>query len=124
MIYSCCCLLMARKNTGLAFCICLSFEWAFALLPYLALREPNTEFSGKRMRFSNSCLTGVALTIGAVILVAYGLEWRGNFVQQWQTKLHPCHELGFLPTLPIVSRALRDDMTRRGLKIPVVLAEH
>jgi len=63
-------------------------------------------------------LTGVALTIGAVILVAYGL---GNGIGKFcpavaNQPLHPCHELGFLPTLPIVSRALRDDMTRRGLK--------
>jgi len=31
----------------------VSLSGRFALLPYLALREPNTEFSGKRMRFSN-----------------------------------------------------------------------
>jgi len=62
-------------------------EWA--LLSYMALREPNTEFSGKKNAFlklldsldwcctDNRCGHFGCLWLG---------EWRlGNFVQQWQT---------------------------------------
>ncbi|HCF26169.1 MAG TPA: DUF2834 domain-containing protein, partial [Cyanobacteria bacterium UBA11049] len=62
---------------------------AFALLPYLALREPNPKFRGTKnifLKVLDSRLTGVALSIGALALVVYGLngDW-GDFVQQWQT---------------------------------------
>ncbi|MEH2416259.1 DUF2834 domain-containing protein [Nostoc sp.] len=63
---------------------------AFALLPYLALREPNNNFVGKKnalLKLLDSRVTGVVLTVATVILVAYGLtagDW-DSFVQQWQT---------------------------------------
>lgn len=97
---------------------------AFALLPYLALREPNTEFSGKKnafLKLLDSRLTGVALTIGAVILVAYGLgngDW-GNFVQQWQnSRFIHVMSLDFCLLCLLFPALLGDDMTRRGLKNP------
>ena len=97
---------------------------AFALLPYLALREPSIEFPGKKNAFLlllDSRLTGVVLTIGAVILVAYGLgngDW-GNFVQQWQTSrfIHVM-SLDFCLLCLLFPALLGDDMGRRGLKNP------
>jgi hypothetical protein len=97
---------------------------AFALLPYLALREPSTEFPGKKngfLKLLDSRLTGVALTIGATILVVYGLrngDW-GNFVQQWQTSrfIHVM-SLDFCLLCLLFPALLGDDMARRGLKNP------
>lgn len=92
---------------------------AFALLPYLALREPNTQFSGEKnilIKFLDSRWTGIILTIGAAILVGYGIgqgDW-SDFVHQWQTSRFInvmicdfCLLCVLFPTL------LRDDMTRR-----------
>lgn len=97
---------------------------AFALLPYLALREPSTEFlQGKNafLKLLDSRLTGVALTIGTVILVGYGLlngDW-GNFIQQWQTSRF-IHVMSwdFCLLCLLFPALLGDDMARRGLKNP------
>ncbi|WP_414578795.1 DUF2834 domain-containing protein [Anabaena sp. CCY 9402-a] len=93
---------------------------AFAVLPYLALREPNPQFTGKKnalIKLLDSRVTGVFLALAAAILVTYGLrsgDW-SNFIQQWQTSrfIHvmslDCCLLSLLfPAL------LRDDMARRG----------
>ncbi|WP_017653067.1 hypothetical protein [Fortiea contorta] len=93
---------------------------AFAILPYLALREPNQQFVGKKnilLKLLDSRVTGVALSIGAAIIIAYGFrggDW-GNFAQQWQTSrfihvmsLDFCLLSGLFPAL------LGDDMARRG----------
>ncbi|AHJ30510.1 DUF2834 domain-containing protein [Nodularia spumigena CS-584] len=94
---------------------------AFALLPYLALREPNQEFSGEKnfwLKLLDSRITGLILTIGAAILVAYGLQgdW-GNFVQQWQTSrfIHVM-SLDFCVLSLLFPALLGDDMARRGMK--------
>lgn len=97
---------------------------AFALLPYLALREPSTEFPGEKnalLKLLDSRLTGVILTIGAIILVAYGLlngDW-ADFVQQWQTSrfIHVM-SLDFCLLCLLFPALLGDDMARRGLKNP------
>ncbi|MBK1989965.1 DUF2834 domain-containing protein [Sphaerospermopsis aphanizomenoides BCCUSP55] len=94
---------------------------AFALLPYLALREPNPEFVGKKnlfLQIFDSRITGILLTLGAVVLVAYSFQgdW-GNFVQQWQTSrfIHVM-SLDFWMLSLLFSTLLGDDMTRRGWK--------
>ncbi|MDB9375696.1 DUF2834 domain-containing protein [Nodularia sphaerocarpa] len=94
---------------------------AFALLPYLALREPNQEFSGNKnlwLKLLDSRITGLILTIGAVILVAYGLQgdW-GDFVQQWETSrfIHVM-SLDFCVLSLLFPALLGDDMARRGMK--------
>ncbi|WP_414551134.1 DUF2834 domain-containing protein [Anabaena sp. CCY 0017] len=94
---------------------------AFALLPYLALREPNLEFSGNKnlwLKLLDSRITGFILTIGAAILVASGLQgdW-GNFVQQWQTSrfIHVM-SLDFCLLSLLFPALLGDDMARRGMK--------
>lgn len=97
---------------------------AFALLPYLALRETNTEFVGSKNAFLSlldSRLTGIALTIGTVVLLAYGLKdgnWQ-DFIQQWQSSrfIHVM-SLDFCLLCLLFPTLLRDDMARRGLKNP------
>lgn len=94
---------------------------AFALLPYLALRQPNPTFPGPKNAFIkllDARLTGVVLSIGAIALVAYGIgkgDW-ADFIQQWQTSrfihvmsLDFCLLCGLFPAL------LGDDMARRGM---------
>ncbi|MBH8563296.1 DUF2834 domain-containing protein [Nostoc sp. CENA67] len=94
---------------------------AFALLPYLALREPNQQFIGKKnalLKLLDSRVTGFVLTIASVILVAFGLQgdW-GNFVQQWQTNrfIHVM-SLDFCLLCLLFSALITDDMARRGWK--------
>ncbi|MBW4638735.1 MAG: DUF2834 domain-containing protein [Gloeocapsa sp. UFS-A4-WI-NPMV-4B04] len=95
---------------------------AFALLPYLALREPNSKFVGTKnifLKILDSRLTGVLLTVGTLILVAYGLingDW-GNFVQQWQTsRFVNVMSLDFCLLCLSFPALLGDDMARRNLQ--------
>ncbi len=95
---------------------------AFALLPYLALREPNPEFSGTKnvfLKILDSRFTAILLTLGAVALVALGLtkgDW-SDFIQQWQTSrfIHVM-SLDFCMLSLLFPALLADDMTRRGMQ--------
>ena len=126
MIYSCLLFIDGREQKIPAWPFAtVSFAvGAFALLPYLALREPNTEFVGKKnafLKLLDSRLTGVALTIGTIILVSYGLlngDW-GDFVQQWQTSrfIHVM-SLDFCLLCLLFPALLGDDMARRHMKSP------
>ncbi len=95
---------------------------AFALLPYLALRQPNSSFVGKKnwlIKLLDSRLLAIGVAIATISLVIYGIT-QGNwqeFVSQWQTSrfihvmsLDFCLLCSLFPTL------LGDDMARRGLK--------
>lgn len=93
---------------------------AFALLPYLALREPNPEFFGHKnifLKILDSRFTGIFLTLAAVGLVAFGLtkgDW-SDFIRQWQTSrfIHVM-SLDFCMLCLLFSALLGDDMARRG----------
>ncbi|UBF28393.1 DUF2834 domain-containing protein [Kovacikia minuta CCNUW1] len=95
---------------------------AFALLPYLALREPNPSFSGRKnwfIKLLDSRWFGIALAFGAIGLVVYGFS-QGNwadFVQQWRTSrfIHVM-SLDFCLLCLLFPSLLGDDMARRGLK--------
>jgi hypothetical protein len=97
---------------------------AFALLPYLALREPNNQFLGKKnilLKLLDSRVNGVVLTLATVILVVYGLrggDW-SSFVQQWQTsRFINVMSLDFSLLCLLFPALLGDDMARRGWKNP------
>jgi hypothetical protein len=97
---------------------------AFALLPYLALREPNNKFVGKKntlLKLLDSRVTGVVLTVATVLLVVYGLtggDW-DNFVQQWQTnRFINVMSLDFCLLCLLFPALLGDDMARRVWKNP------
>ncbi|MEG3989727.1 DUF2834 domain-containing protein [Microcoleus sp. S28C3] len=95
---------------------------AFALLPYLALREPNPEFPGHKnifLKILDSRFTGIFLTLAAVGLVAFGLtkgDW-SDFIEQWQTSrfIH-VSSLDFCMLCLLFPALLGDDMARRGMQ--------
>ncbi len=97
---------------------------AFALLPYLALRQPNREFTGSKdifLKVQDSRWQGIALTLGTFALLSFGLlkgDW-GDFFQQWQTSrfIHVM-SLDFCLLCLLFPALLGDDMARRGLKNP------
>lgn len=95
---------------------------AFALLPYLALRQPNPDWQGEKnllLKILDSPVTGIALTVGTIVLLSFGLlygNW-ADFIQQWQTSrfihvmsLDFCILCLFFPVL------IKDDLVRRGIK--------
>jgi hypothetical protein len=95
---------------------------AFALLPYLALREPNQEFHGKKnlfLKILDSRWLGLLLTIGAGSLFVYGLlggNW-ADYIQQFQTnRFVHVMSLDFCLLWLIFPALLGDDMARRGIK--------
>ncbi|MGB7440217.1 MAG: DUF2834 domain-containing protein [Coleofasciculaceae cyanobacterium] len=95
---------------------------AFALLPYLGLRQPNPKFTGSKsnlISFLDSRWLGVALTFAALVLLGFGLlngNW-GDFIQQWQTSrfIHVM-SLDFCLLCLLFPTLLGDDMARRGVK--------
>ncbi len=95
---------------------------AFALIPYLALREPNGTFVGQKnwwLKIMDSRWTGGIVAIAILTLLFYGLtngDWN-DFVQQWQTSrfIHVM-SLDFCLLCLLFPVLLKDDMTRRGLK--------
>ncbi|QDL07968.1 DUF2834 domain-containing protein [Brasilonema octagenarum UFV-E1] len=124
MIYSCLVFIdgRAQKMPAWPFASISFGVGAFALLPYLALREPNQKFPGSKnafLKILDSRLTGIALTVATVILIAYGVgqgNW-GNFVQQWQTSrfIHVM-SLDFCLLCLLFPALLGDDMARRDIK--------
>ncbi len=93
---------------------------AFALLPYLFLRETNQKFVGQKnvlLKLLDSRLTGIILTVTAAILVAYGVQggdWV-DFIQQWHTNrfIHVM-SLDFCLLSLLFPALLVDDMARRN----------
>lgn len=124
MLYACVLLSDGRRQRLPAWVFVLgSFAvGAFALLPYLALRQPNPSFSGKKtliLKLVDSRWLGIGLALGAIGLVTYGVT-QGNwsaFVQQWQTSrfIHVM-SLDFCLLCLLFSTVLGDDMARRGLR--------
>lgn len=99
---------------------------AFALIPYLALRESNPNFVGKKnifLKILDSRITGIVLLTGAIALASYGLQqgnW-GDFIQQWQSRrfIHVM-SLDFCMLCLLFPTLLSDDMTRREMKNPIL----
>ncbi|TVQ12306.1 MAG: DUF2834 domain-containing protein [Leptolyngbya sp. DLM2.Bin27] len=104
---------------------------AFALLPYLGLRQPNPSFSGPSfsgaqgllLRLLESRWLGALLGAGAIALAAFALskgDWP-DFWQQWQTSrfIHVM-SLDFVALWLLFPALLKDDMARRGLSQPWV----
>ncbi|HAX76536.1 MAG TPA: DUF2834 domain-containing protein [Cyanobacteria bacterium UBA11372] len=128
MIYACVLLADGRGQklpawlfTGLSFGV-----GAFAILPYLGLREPNRGFVGSKnitLKILDSRFTGFILTLVTVGLVAYGLRdgnW-GDFIQQWRSdRFIHVMSLDFCLLCLIFPALLGDDMARRGMKNPLV----
>jgi len=93
---------------------------AFAILPYLALRTPNSEFTGQKTRLLqvlDSRWLGLGVTIAALLLLGYGSiqgDW-AEFVAQWKTsRLIHVMSLDFCLLCGLFPLVLKDDMARRG----------
>lgn len=98
---------------------------AFAILPYLALRENSATFDTSKstlLKVLDSVWTGRLLFLSAIALLSYGLfngslaaNW-SDFVGQWQTSrfIHVM-SLDFCMLCAIVAPLLRDDMAKRNL---------
>ncbi len=99
---------------------------AFALLPYLALRESNTVWDGDKnllLKILESPITGLILTFGAITLLGLGIiygDW-GDFILQWQTNqfIH-IMSLDFCLLSLLFPTLVKDDSIRRGIKNPEI----
>ncbi|MGB3136850.1 MAG: DUF2834 domain-containing protein [Nodosilinea sp.] len=100
---------------------------AFALLPYLALRQPSQSIQDRSwlLRLLESRWLGALLAAGAIALASFALlngSW-ADFWQQWQTsRFINVMSLDFCALWLLFPVLLRDDMTRRGLTQPWVSA--
>ena len=90
------------------------------LTPYLALREANQDFTGKKdafLKLLDSRSTGIILALFTLGLLAYGLlagDW-GDFIQQFQgDRFINGMSLAFCLFCLLFPTVLGDDMARRG----------
>lgn len=90
------------------------------LIPYLAMREQNTEFTGSKdalLQILDSRSTGIALTLFTLGLLAYALI-AGNWGEFWQLffsdRFINGMSLAFVLFCLVFPAALGDDMARRG----------
>jgi hypothetical protein len=93
---------------------------AFAILPYLVLRIPHQDWSGKPtigLRFWDSCWLGAIALVGTVACLGFGvIQGNGSdFVQQWQTSrfIHVM-SLDFCLLSLLFPTLVPDDLARRG----------
>lgn len=132
MIYACLALIdgTGQKVSAWPF-VTVSFAvGAFALLPYLALREANPSFTGPKttlLSLVDSPWTGRLLALGSVVLLSYGIlsgdfitNW-SDFVIQWRTSrfIHVM-SLDFCILCAVVAPLLTDDMAKRDLHSPTL----
>ncbi len=95
---------------------------AFALLPYLALRQ--TDITGNKsknwlLKILDSRLTAIAASVAFIALMIWGLtqgDW-SDYVAQWQTSqfIHVM-SIDFCLLSLLFPAILGDDMQRRGVK--------
>jgi len=111
-----------QKIRAFPFAIASFALGAFALVPYLILRQPNPEFTGPKdwwLKIQDSRWLGGFLAIATLSLLAFGLS-NGNwadFWQQWQTSrfIHVM-SLDFCLLCLLFPTVLGDDMARRGIE--------
>ena len=123
MMYGCLLFIDGRgqKIAAWPFTIGSFFLGAFALLPYLALRQPNPDFTEKKgwfIKIWDSKLIGIFITFGAVALLIFGFlngDW-SDFIQQWQTSrfIHVM-SLDFCLLCLLFPALLGDDLARRRI---------
>jgi hypothetical protein len=106
------------------FCAASFAVGAFAILPYLALREPNSKpiiDRNKLIKLVDSRWLGVLLSIGAITLLGYGIgqgDWT-DFIQQWQTsRFINVMSLDFCMLILLLPVLIQDDILRRNFSNP------
>ncbi len=97
---------------------------AFAILPYLALRESNSRPIVDRsgiIKLVDSRWLGIVLSIGTIVLLAYGIgrgDWT-DFSQQWQTiRFIHVMSLDFCLLILLLPILINDDLQRRKFTNP------
>lgn len=132
MIYACLALIdgCGQKISAWPFVTASFGVGAFALLPYLALRDSNPSFSPSKnflLTVIDSPWTGRLLTLGTLLLLGYGTingnlsaNW-SDFVTQWQTSrfIHVM-SLDFCLLCALVAPLLKSDMAKRDLHSPIL----
>ncbi|HEY9848211.1 MAG TPA: DUF2834 domain-containing protein [Leptolyngbyaceae cyanobacterium] len=129
IIYSCLLFIdgKAQKIPAWPFAVCSFGVGAFAILPYLALRETNQEFTGDKnifLKILDSRWTGILTALATIAIASYGLlagDWN-DFIQQWQTnRFINVMSLDFCMLFLLFPTLLGDDMARREVKNPQIL---
>jgi hypothetical protein len=94
---------------------------AFSILPYLALRTPHADWSGKKtrgLRIFDSRWIGAIALLGSVACLWFGAT-QGNwsdFVRQWySSRFIHVMSLDFLMLSVLFPTLIPDDMARRGM---------
>ena len=97
---------------------------AFAILPYLALREPNSRPIGDRsgmIKLVDSRWFGILLSIGTIVLLADGFgrgDW-ADFIQQWRiSRFIHVMSLDFCLLILLLPVLISDDIQRRRVTNP------
>lgn len=124
-IYSC--LMFAdgrmQRLSAWAFVLASLGTGILALIPYLALREPNQQFTGQKdpwLALLDSRSTGVILSLSTFVLLGFALIF-GDWAAFWQEFLTNRFVHGMSLALCLFAllfpypTLLRDDMARRGL---------
>jgi hypothetical protein len=111
-----------QKIISFPFAIASFFVGAFGLLPYLALREENSEFIGEKNRVLtvfDSRIFALFLNLLALGLIIYGVtkgDWN-DFVYQWNTsKFIHVMTLDFCLLSILFPTLVKDDMNKRGME--------
>ena len=99
---------------------------AFAILPYLGLRQPSTVWSGEKntlLKVLESPITGIFITIGTILLLFWGItngDW-SDFIQQWHTsKFIHVMSLDFCVLCLLLPVIIKDDLARRNIDNPLI----
>ncbi len=132
MIYACLILIdgVGQKVPAWPFVAASFGVGAFAILPYMALRDRNTTFTppqSKLLSLLESPWTGRLLLLGALTLLGYGLlngnlsdNWH-DFVYQWKTgQFIHVMSLDFCMLCVIFAPLLADDMAKRNFQNPAI----
>lgn len=125
LIYSCLIFPDGRMQSLPAwiFVLAATATGILGLIPYLALREPNQQFTGPKdalLTWLDSSLTGLILSLSTIALLLYGAlfgDWAA-FAWEFQTNrfIHAMTlAFGLFALLFPYPTLLRDDMARRGL---------
>ncbi len=94
---------------------------AFAILPYLALRQPNPDWKGEKnlwLKILDSPVTGLLLALTTIVLIALGLvfgDWSDFWTQFQSDRFIHVMSLDFCLLCLLFAAVVRDDLKRRGI---------